>query len=91
MSKLMIIIYQLRNFMFNFSVLYLALFCPQMNQTQNGNMTCTKGNKFGSLCKLQCNDGYMLSPKDHQGNLCYKKSELIGPTALCIGEHIGYL
>ena len=87
-----IIIYKLTKlFVFASNFYILALFCPKMNETENGKMTCTKGNKFGSLCKLKCNDGHTIFPKDYQGNLCYKKSEWIGPTASCIGEHVDRL
>ena len=91
-QKITIIIFKLTKFFFfvsNFCI--LALFCPTMNETENGKMTCTRGNKLGSLCKLKCNDGYAISPKDHQGYLCYKQSEWIGSTAACIGERVGQL
>ena len=89
-QKITIIIYKLTKFFFFVSNFFiLALFCPTMKETENGKMTCTRGNKLGSLCKLKCNDGYAISPEDHQGYLCYKKSEWIGSTASCIGKHIG--
>ena len=91
-QKITIIIYKLTKFFIFVSNFYIsALFCPKMNKTENGKMTCTKGNKLGSLCKLKCNDGYTISPKDHQGNLCNNKSEWVGSTASCIGEHVGQL
>ena len=68
----------------------LAFFCPALDEIANGEMSCTRGNKLGSLCKFECNEGYVLSPKDHQGYLCYKKSEWIGLNASCIeGKHEG--
>ena len=91
-QKITIIIYKVTKFFVFVSNFYiLALLCPKMNETENGEMACTRGNKFGSLCKLKCNDGYTISPKDHQGYLCNKKSEWIGSTASCIGEHVGRL
>ena len=91
-QKITIIILKLTKFFVFVSNFYiLALFCPKMNEIENGKMSCTRGNKLGSLCKLKCNDGYTIFPKDHQEYLCYKKSEWIGLTASCIGEHVGRL
>ena len=80
----MTIIYMLTNCLF----FNLALFCDVLDEIANGTMTCSRGNKIGSLCKLKCNDGYVLEPEDYQGKLCYKNSEWIGSTALCLrGKH----
>ena len=76
-------------FVSNFYI--VALFCPKINEDENGKMICTKGNKLGSLCMLKCYDGYAVSPRNHSGYLCYKKSEWIGSTASCIGKHVGRL
>ena len=80
----MTITYMLTNYMFSNS----ALFCDVLDEIANSEMTCTRGNKLGSVCKFKCNDGYVLHPEDYQGKLCYKKSEWIGSTALCTkGKH----
>ena len=57
----------------------LALFCPKFTAIENGNYTCTRYFRLGSVCRFACNDGYIIDPLDHPGLLCYKTSNWVGP------------
>ena len=83
----MTIIYMLTNCLFFNS----ALFCEVLDGIANGEMTCSRGNKLGSVCKFKCNNGYVLESEDHQGKLCYKNSTWIGSTAVCTESKNEYL
>lgn len=37
---------------------------PSLEQPQNGSVSCTSGNKFGSDCHFSCDVGYFLSGQD---------------------------
>ena len=66
------------NCLFFSLLLFVAAVCDPPPNIENGDYSCDRKLKLGSVCKYHCSSGYLLRPSNHTGLLCYKNSVWVG-------------